>query len=685
MRLARSCVRAAGMVLVMALVGGAPVRGNAVVTVTTTIDDNAAPPAVTLSPDLEAKLKTFIDNAKEQKQKMWEARMTKEVDHIVQVTGMDANQAKTLDEPAKQAVAKCLDPWAAKATDLFRTSLTQVQSAQVAQILAENPALIAQSAWGIEAPNPYEQDDWIKAVHQALTPDQAAKWDKEESDRKAQMDKEISISLDRGVDRVSVMQKQDITSASHGIEVALNLPKDRADKLEALGNDVADQAKDKWKKRFAGMLRDMGDDQRRMFASNPNIFIGLQADEYPSQLPAWKQGLASFLTPDEANRLKGAEDARKVKREHVMSQVMLTLLDDKIALTTDQRAKLVPLTDRLIKDVPNLFPNAAMAMGGYFAIQPQMLYNAAAKATDADLKPVLDDLQLKRWHELANPDDSQANGADGGKTKPDDAVEPEDVEKAISAYLFQKTEEQRKKSINESVLKAEDVARTAKVGTDAACRLEAAARGTAEESLAMWKWQVEQQIRGQLQGDLTPQNIKQRLAGIQDFIFQQNFVMMRMNQGGPRLDYWDATVKSALTPQQQDLWKKETDARDAFRGQAVAALVLEEFDRKYELTDDQWQKLSPIIAGIVHDDSADISQMFGNGNETPWFLNSQFTLMPFVGMSDTDLKSILTKDQLTQWTGSPDYANATSWWTNIKQIHQQRQQQLQMIRAQIAR
>jgi hypothetical protein len=77
--------------------------------------------------------------------------------------------------------------------------------------------------------------------------------------------------------------------------------------------------------------------------------------------------------------------------------------------------------------------------------------------------------------------------------------------------------------------------------------------------------------------------------------------------------------------------------------------------------------------------------MFGNGNETPWFLNSQFTLMPFVGMSDTDLKSILTKDQLTQWTGSPDYANATSWWTNIKQIHQQRQQQLQMIRAQIAR
>jgi hypothetical protein len=659
------------MALVMALAIEIGARGAAAVTDTSTVDGAASPPHVTLPPDVEAKLKAFLDKAKLEKQKIWEGRMRLEIDHVVKVTGLDEDHAKSLDGPAKQAIAECLDPWETRADALFRPSLAQAAAPQIAQILAENPAQIAQSAWGIDSPQPYDQDDWIKAVHQALTPDQAATWDKEETDHQAEVDKQISAAIDRGSDRVIVMQKQDITSACRGIELALNLPKDRADKLEALGNDVAGQAKEKWQKRFHGTLRDMGDDQLRMFSSNPNIFIGIQPDEYPSQLPEWKKNLASFLTSDEAARLKVAHDTRKAKREHVTSQIMLTLLDSKVALTEAQRTHLLPLTDRLAKDGPDLFPDAAA--GTYFAIQPQMFYAAAAKATDADLKPVLDDIQLKRWHDLTNPDSAPSNGADGDTAKADDSFEPEDVEKAISAYLFQKTEDQRKRTLGDNVLKAEDAVRTAKLSGDAACRLEAAAQGATERSLAMWKWTVEQQVRGQLQDNLTPQNIKQRLDGIQDFIFQQNFGIMRMNQGGQRFDFWDAAMKT-LTQPQQDAWKKETDARDAFHDQAVAALVLAEFDRQYQLTDDQWQKLQPLIAGIVRDISADISQMFSNGNDTPWFLTSQFTLMPFAGLADTDLKSILTKEQLDGWTGSPDFSNASSWWTNIKQIHQQRAQ-----------
>jgi hypothetical protein len=57
----------------------------------------------------------------------------------------------------------------------------------------------------------------------------------------------------------------------------------------------------------------------------------------------------------------------------------------------------------------------------------------------------------------------------------------------------------------------------------------------------------------------------------------------------------------------------------------------------------------------------------------------QFSLMPFAGISDTDLKAILTKDQVGRWTGSTDCANCTSWWTNIQQIHNQQAQQAQQI------
>ncbi len=44
-------------------------------------------------------------------------------------------------------------------------------------------------------------------------------------------------------------------------------------------------------------------------------------------------------------------------------------------------------------------------------------------------------------------------------------------------------------------------------------------------------------------------------------------------------------------------------------------------------------------------------------------------------MSDTDLKSILTKDQMDIWTGSQEFANANNLWQVVKQVHVQRARQ----------
>jgi hypothetical protein len=670
MRWARLCARATGTVLLMALLGAACARGDVVV-ITSSSSANGVPPGVPrLSTEIEAKLATFLDKAKVEKAKVWDARMTKEIADVVQVTGLDAGHAQTLEQPAKQAVAASLDGWTAKLGDLFRTGFARMTPEQVTQTLDQGAQMagVAQATWpGVT--EPFEQADWIKAIHQVLTPDQAAAWDKAQAARKTEFEKTISDALNRSGDRVHEQQLQEIQSVSRGIESALNLPKERSDKLEALAKNVADQTTEMWKKRVETMLLSMGDAQRHAFTANGNMSFGIDPDEYPSKQPAWTQGVASLLTAAEKKSLDDAGNARREKRMQVMGRIMLELLDEKIAFSEAQRQKLEPLAVRLVKTVPNLSQENGPGM--YYAYPTDSFFAAAATAPDAELKPVLDDIQLNHWHELSKHLSTTTTVPDSNKANPDDREEPEDVEKAISAYLYAKAEEERKQSMEENVLKVEDAVRTAKLGQAATARLEAAARGAAEESLASWKWFVEQQIRGQLQGNVTPQNIRQRLESFQAFIFQRN---IGMNQGA-RPVIWDAAVKSELSAPQRDLWKKETDARSAFQDNAIAALALSQFDGKYQLTDDQWQKLQPIIAGIVHGCSPDIEQMF-SGNTAPWYLMGQFQLMPFAGVSDTDLKAILTKDQLARWTGSQNCMNATSWWGNVRQIHQQRAQMI---------
>jgi hypothetical protein len=663
MRRACSCFRPAGLALISALLGGVCVSGAQ------PADGDTAEPQL-FSPEIEAKLTTFVASAKLEKEKVWDARMTEEIDHIVHATGLDADHAKILKGVAKQAVAAGLDRWAAQLKDRERTGLARRgdQAGLFLDQITQQAAMVAQSDWSTDITQPYEQDAWIAAVHQALTSDQAAAWDKTQAARQAEIEKDISSdTLKQSLNRMYEQQTQEIQSACAEIVMAVGLPKDRSDKLAALAKDVADQTKTISEKKLERIFLLMNDDQRRQIIANGNIYFDNEPNELPSKQAAWTQGVASLLTTDEMTRLQAERDAHKAKWMHVMGQIMLTILDDKIAFSEEQRQKLEPLAERLVKDVPNLFTENAGNS------PPQLFLSVAAKAPQAELRPVLDDLQLRHWRELSAPPGVTANAADDAKANPDETVEPEDVEKAISLYLYEKTEERRKHALEENVLKAEDAIRTAKLGDEAATRLKAAARGATEESLTTWKWFVEQQIRAQLQNNVTPQNVKQRLESLQIFLFQQNINIFNGQAARPSI--WDATVTSELTPSQQDLWKKETDTRSAFRDKAVADLVLAEFDARYHLTDDQGQKLQPLLTTVIHDCSPDISRMFSGGNANPWYLMNQFALMPFAGISDSDLNTILTKDQSSRWTESQDHGNAMTWWTNVQQIHNQRIQQ----------
>ena len=131
-------------------------------------------------------------------------------------------------------------------------------------------------------------------------------------------------------------------------------------------------------------------------------------------------------------------------------------------------------------------------------------------------------------------------------------------------------------------------------------------------------------------------------------------------------------METDLNADQKQAWQKQTDARATFHDHAIADLVMSEFDRKFQLTVDQENKLGPIIDGIVKDYSPDISQIFAFNNGLGWYMEPVYTLMPFAGVPEADLKAILTPDQMDHWKASQECANATSLWQNIQQMHNQR-------------
>ncbi len=667
-RLSAFCFRCvARLILASMVMGGAYASGVPAVDASLS-EKKTEQPGIVLEPKLEVKLKAFLDKAKVAKGKLLDERMKKEIEDIVKVTGLGDAGQQALEMQAKPVVEACVADWASKLGVVIRQEISSQPTMQAGMILDQMQGrvdLIVQGGFQTETIMPMEQDGWTQALHKTLSPEQTVAWDKTLAERKEAIEKQMGDILKNGADRTRNQYQQGVHVKCEEIEIALGLAKDRADKLEDLGKRIADQCTELWHKRAESVLLSMDDAQRLLIVqNNGNFFVQPQPDELPIHQAAWKEGLAQILTADEVKRLQAESDERKSKRAQIMAQVMIMLLDEKIDFTAAQREKLQPIAYRLVKDVNALYPDTGF--GDFLGLPAGTFISVGANASEAELRPILDDVQLKHWWQVTKPESTTADSSAAAKSKPEATGEPEDVERLISDFLYEKTEDERAQVLGTNLLKAEDAVRAAGLNAETASRLQAATRGATEEYLIRWKWFVEQQVRSQLR-EVTPQNVRQRLDGIQDYFFQQNFGV----ESNPQ-SIWERTVKVALTAKEQEAWQKELDARDAFREKTIAAMVMSEFDRRSRLTSDQWNKLQPLITGVIHDYGPDISRMFSPVNPVPWYLEGFYVLMPFVGIPDKDLKAILTKNQWDQWNGSQEHGNVGNLWQNAEQIHTQR-------------
>jgi hypothetical protein len=624
------------------------------------------------SPEVEAKLAELFKKAAEAKRKQFGVVMKGEIEDLCKVTGLSAESAKALEAPSAKAADDCIDGWTTTMKSAFRLNIPAQGEDQIVQMLDQilpQVDLYAQQDFIGDYPHPQDNEGWLQAVKQTLTPEQATTWAKVKADRVAVLEKEIGVFLKRTLEGNRERQTREYIAKAADLKVRLTLDKERAEKLDALAKRAGDKSTEDCRVRTERMLLSMDATQRSQIMKNGEFYMGADPKDLPGQKAFWKEGLAAILTPEELTRLDKLQDEHKTRRVRVMGRILIAQLDEKCAFTGEQREKLQPIAERLVAAQPALFPPGGDQVGRNFAVQS--LFAAGLKATGEEMKAILDDMQWKHWQEACDPKNVPGRmpvsiKPDAGTNSPPTGSEPEALEAAISDFLFEKATTERKRILGAMILKVEDLVRVLQPVADISARLQTASRGAAEEVLAAWKTNMESTVRMQIR-DATPQNIRQRLASIEEYNFRR-----AVGQDGEKQDMWEKTAGTVLTDPQRTVWQKALAERNAFRAQAVSAAIMAEFDRKSFLTEDQWKKLGTVVAGIVKDYEPDITRMFSSSNATPWYLQNYMMFIPLAGIPEKDFKSILTPEQWDRWSGSNEFGNSVSYWENVQQYHTQR-------------
>lgn len=631
---------------------------------------------ITLPPTVETKLAELMKKIAEAKRKYWGLRMKKEIEDVTKVTGLSAESAKALETPAEQAIDQCMPGWASKQDELYRKQMNAMpdQALRMLEQMLPRAEIYARSEMGGNGDyvTPIEHPAWTDALKRTLTAQQAAAWEKTQAERKEALDKVIGQFLERSIENIREQNSKFILAKSAEIELVLKLSKETVEKLDALAKETADKSTEAWKRKVGKRLALMDDNQRKpIVEGKQGFYFGMDQEDLPGKQSSWNEGLAKILSSDEMKRLQAGEEERKSRSIHAMAEMMVALMDEKVAFTKSQRSRLQPVAERLVKEQ---MPTVLEDESNYYSLAPRTFLVAASKAPEGEVKPILDPIQWKHWQEAGASSNSGQNPAkgDGKADEPQQTGEPEDVERIASDFLQEKTAIKRKQILDALIVKAEDATRVAHLSEDVAARLQTAARGEGEASLAVWKASVEQVIRSNFLRDATPQNVKQQLAGIDDYYFGDRF-SSNNGMGAPGKEtLWDKTVKSELTAEQWLAWQKEVDERSAYQGKAIVSTLMSRFDQKNPLTPEQWKKLEPIIEGIVKDYTPDIKNYFSSSDGTPWFLQYYSLFFPFAGVPEKDFKAILTKDQWERWTGSQEYANSGNQWESLRQNHENR-------------
>jgi hypothetical protein len=592
--------------------------------------------------------------------------MRKAIANVVEWAGLDTTGSSALEAAAAGVVDQNVKDSSGKLAEALTEYLVRFGSEQRAQVfdkIDNDPEKMVKELEGSGGIGPADSPAWKAALKKVLSPVQAAAWADAEANHHEEIEKRINDYLGMIANSGANQAQQQIQPEADIVRSTLNLAPDRLARFNALSSSVAEDYVKSLRAQYEKALLKMPDEDRETALKGRRL-IGVYISITPV-LDEWRTAVEKMLTPDEIKQLKTAKEERAAALEQALGRLM----DEYVALTSAQRAKLEPMTADLVKSSPRIIEE--FTGNNYYSISLSELLGTGNGADQDRIKAILDASQWQHWQDAAAGknlneyiDQEQVlqlpAAGDSGTPAPERVAEPDTVDKAISAYMADKSKTERQKVFAEKLLKAEDAARILDLPADSAQRLKAAACGAADAFMTGWSNSAEQTVRANL-GTITADTVEQRLQSIQNYELTQ--AEENSSTGTPQDDVWDQTVKTLLNQDQMKAWKAETDARDQYESDAMGGWITVSFAQRFALSPDQAARLRPMVAKILKKYGDRIGSYFQYSS--PWYLEAYSMYLPFAGIEDHEMSAILTKDQIDHWKSSPMHSETTMYWQNI--------------------
>jgi len=622
-----------------------------------------------LSPAVEKAFTELRQMAVPVRQKYFEESMARAMAEVVKISKADDTAKAKLEVGAKKAVEQTAAAYLERLNTIVGRQLQGTDEEALAVISQLTEYVTARRpVVGLTAPE--DQPVWAETIKTALTPAQYAEWDKIAGVKLRAQDEEILRYLKPNEERMKEQFKSGMETETGDIATVLSLPAERLAKLKTAATVAVTRTLDSWRDAQVKGIRSMSEtDRRQLFTVQGGGYsTGTFKLVRPEQQEVWKDALKTELSADEFARLTNLNKERSSRRSQALALLLISDLDRLIGFTATERDRLLPLALKPARLLTGMNTGAEEDgdefNGGVtnWYLQPGNFTAAALKMPEAEVRAILDPAQWARWQDYCK--NRQENFYQPRVEKADPAKSDSDLEGLVNEFLHTAARDQEQRMVKSMLVRVEDATRIVKLQPDAVAQLSLAARGAVERTMGTWRNSLEEFINNNLQG-VRASEFRERLAGMGNF--SENISRDKSPQDQP---LWKEAIKATLSTEQGELWKKELEARSAYRGRATAAMVLTELDRRRRLTTEQFQKLEPLVAKVIEDYSPDIARYLSND----WQLQSYSLLVPLTAIPAADLKAILTPAQ-AKLLLERDLAQVQGYWDGIKSYHAQRIQQ----------
>lgn len=648
-RLARSALAwplACGLLLGLPWSGHAQQRAVAVVK-----PPSKEPPK--LRETEEKALRTFIEKLTEAKRRLYLEEMKELAGSVGTETGLDARAVEALQEGIEPAVDAAMQGWADKAYAWLAPFVGR--SGNAVRDMARWPVeQIARSPGVKDVRAPDEQPLWLDFLRARLSPAQWQVWQDKLAREARELEQRATEHVQFTAENQRPMLELEMALAKADVIHLLALAPERKERVEELARQTVDATLGAWQEAALKALREM-DRERREAVITHGGGIAIEEEFRPTEQAVWKEGIAALLSADEQDRMQAALEARLIRRKQAASLAVLQLIDERAALSADQRARLLPLLDEVATKLTEL-------MRRYYNLDPSLVGLQLSQCDLKAVRAVLDPAQQRGLDRLLRPA-NQDHGDEDALAEADKLPPPateEDLERLLSENLLRRYDDARTERLADMESHLEDLRRHARLTPDQQQTLELAMHGAVQDSLALFRQQVSSWLRQSISG-ATGALVRQRLIQLGTAGFG--------NEVPPKdTDFWLATLERVLGPVQREAWLQAQAEREQELRRAQVLLVVSELEHQLALSAEQVAFFEPKIADLIAQYADDLDDYRGARR---WHLHAYSMLTPVAGIPEAELKKHLTPAQLELWMEKAEN-QVRHYWEGVKRNHDNR-------------